>query len=62
MQQELKTAATLLIGGGLVVGLGLIFLTAQGSPTGPDPSLTVPQGFHVDRVAGPPLVNRPLAP
>src|SRR5207244_3020506 len=32
----------------------------RGSATIADPILTVPAGFDVDRVAGPPLVNRPI--
>ena len=32
----------------------------QGDATSADPVLTVPAGFEVERVAGPPLVNRPI--
>jgi putative membrane-bound dehydrogenase-like protein len=38
----------------------LAFSLAGGKPTLADPVLTVPAGFEVERVAGPPLVNRPI--
>ena len=39
--------------------LSLTQLTAQPRPAS-DPVLTVPAGFTIERVAGPPLVNRPI--
>ena len=36
------------------------FSYARGKSTLADPVLTVPAGFEVERVAGPPLVNRPI--
>lgn len=40
----------------------LVFSDAQerSAPPGADPVLTVPDGFGIERVAGPPLVNRPI--
>jgi len=38
----------------------LVFSHAQGTPAPPDQILTVPAGFDVERVAGPPLVDRPI--
>src|SRR5437867_2283830 len=38
----------------------LAFSCARGRSTRADPVLTVPAGFEVERVAGPPLVNRPI--
>ena len=38
----------------------LAFSYARGESTLADPVLTVPAGFEVERVAGPPLVNRPI--
>ena len=42
----------------LLVGLG--FPHAQESGRASSPMLTVPPGFEVERVAGPPLVDRPI--
>jgi putative membrane-bound dehydrogenase-like protein len=49
--------AAWLISGGL---LALVFPRAQEGPPITPPGLSVPQGFTVERVAGPPLVNRPI--
>src|SRR2546427_934554 len=38
----------------------LAFSCARGRSTKADPVLAVPAGFEVERVAGPPLVNRPI--
>jgi putative membrane-bound dehydrogenase-like protein len=38
----------------------LVFPRARGQSAIPDQVLTVPPGFEVERVAGPPLVNRPI--
>ena len=38
----------------------LVFPRARGQSAVPDQVLTVPAGFEVERVAGPPLVNRPI--
>jgi len=43
-----------------VILISLAFSYSQGTPTTTDPVLTVPAGFEVERVAGPPLVNRPI--
>jgi putative membrane-bound dehydrogenase-like protein len=40
--------------------LGLVFPRAQGTTPGASHGLSVPPGFEVERVAGPPLVNRPI--
>jgi len=33
---------------------------AEQTPSPPGPAITVPAGFTIERVAGPPLVNRPI--
>jgi putative membrane-bound dehydrogenase-like protein len=43
-----------------IVTVSLAMPRAQARPTPPGPILTVPAGFTVERVAGPPLVNRPI--
>ena len=43
-----------------VVVSSLVFPQAQGQPAASDQILTVPDGFEVERVAGPPLVDRPI--
>ena len=43
-----------------VILISLAFSYSRGTPTTTDPVLTVPAGFEVERVAGPPLVNRPI--
>jgi putative membrane-bound dehydrogenase-like protein len=45
-----------------VLSLSLMLSGAQEQtvPSGSDPAITVPDGFTVERVAGPPLVNRPI--
>ena len=43
----------------LIVAILPIGFTSA-TPTTTDPVLTVPAGFEVERVAGPPLVNRPI--
>jgi hypothetical protein len=40
--------------------LASLGLQAQGSSASVESTLTVPPGFTVERVAGPPLVNRPI--
>jgi len=40
--------------------LALVFPRAQETVQPPGPSFTVPPGFSVERVAGPPLVDRPI--
>ena len=47
---------------GMLVGLVIVFLAAPRTPEPQPagPTLTVPPGFTVERVAGPPLVNRPI--
>ena len=44
----------------VVILASLAFSFARGGSTLADPVLTVPAGFVVERVAGPPLVNRPI--
>jgi len=46
----------------VIVLLSLVFSDAQErpAPAAADPVLTVPDGFEIERVAGPPLVNRPI--
>ena len=52
---------TVLIGGVAAVILAfLVFPRARGQSVIPDQVLTVPDGFEVERVAGPPLVDRPI--
>ena len=49
--------------GGAVAAVILAFLVfprARGQSAIPDQVLTVPDGFEVERVAGPPLVDRPI--
>lgn len=43
-----------------VILASLVFPYAQGGSPLPDHGLTVPAGFEVERVAGPPLVDRPI--
>src|SRR5439155_12411773 len=43
-----------------VILASLAFSCAPGGSTQADPVLTVPAGFEVERVAGPPLVNLPI--
>jgi putative membrane-bound dehydrogenase-like protein len=43
-----------------VILASLVFWYARARSTPPDQTLTVPAGFEVERVAGPPLVNRPI--
>src|SRR5881392_1553077 len=43
-----------------VILASLAFSCARGGSTQADPVLTVPAGFAVERVAGPPLINRPI--
>lgn len=43
-----------------VILASLAFSYARGRSTLADPTLTVPPGFEVERVAGPPLVDRPI--
>ncbi len=48
---------------GMLAGLVIVVLAAprsQPQPQPSGPSLSVPPGFVVERVAGPPLVNRPI--
>src|SRR3954464_9491322 len=48
---------------GMLAGLVIVVLAAPRSQPQPQPSapsLSVPAGFVVERVAGPPLVNRPI--
>ena len=42
------------------LGIAIAFPSAQGTVTPPQPKFTVPAGFEVVRVAGPPLVDRPI--
>jgi len=59
MKSTIKTSA--LAGGcAAAILLSLVFPRAQGTAPRPDLSLTVPPGFEVERVAGPPLVDRPI--
>jgi putative membrane-bound dehydrogenase-like protein len=46
------------LAGVVVTTLGLLHV--QGTAADQEPTLTVPPGFEVERVAGPPLVNRPI--
>src|SRR5712691_10638872 len=50
------------LAGGLVAAIlaSLVLLETRGRSTLPDQTLTVPAGFEVERVAGPPLVDRPI--
>ena len=43
-----------------VAVVGILFLRPRETPLSADQVLTVPPGFEVERVAGPPLVNRPI--
>src|SRR5438445_8715039 len=43
-----------------VILASLAFSCARGGSTQADPVLTLPAGFEIERVAGPPLVNRPI--
>jgi putative membrane-bound dehydrogenase-like protein len=53
--------STVLVGGFTVVILAsLTFPRTRGQSAIPDQVLTVPDGFEVERVAGPPLVDRPI--
>ena len=53
--------STVLAGGlAAVVLASLVFPRAPGQSTVADQVLTVPAGFEVERVAGPPLVDRPI--
>ena len=45
---------------GLYITASIVFSHAGGQSTLPEHSFTVPPGFEVERVAGPPLVNRPI--
>ena len=52
---------TVLIGGFAAITLAsLTFPRTRGQSVIPDQVLTVPDGFQVERVAGPPLVDRPI--
>ncbi|MGB2717497.1 MAG: PVC-type heme-binding CxxCH protein [Vicinamibacterales bacterium] len=46
----------------MIILASLVFSNAQerSAPPGTDPTLRVPDGFAIERVAGPPLVNRPI--
>src|SRR5687768_5707195 len=46
----------------VIILASLVFSDAQerAEPPAPAPSLTVPDGFEIEQVAGPPLVNRPI--
>lgn len=54
------TKCTVLAGFVAVPLASLVFSFAQGQSTPPAQGLTVPAGFEVERVAGPPLVDRPI--
>ena len=49
-----------LTGIGGVILVALVFPRAQESTTPAGPMFTVPPGFEVERIAGPPLVDRPI--
>src|SRR5215204_1870732 len=42
------------------IALAPLLLTRAGTAQSPPPEMTVPPGFQVELVAGPPLVNRPI--
>jgi putative membrane-bound dehydrogenase-like protein len=48
------------LGVGVASLLAVALLSARGQLALPELGLTVPPGFEVERVAGPPLVNRPI--
>src|SRR5438874_8098260 len=49
-----------LLGVGSAAIAAAALLSADAQPASPQLELTVPPGFEVERVAGPPLVNRPI--
>src|SRR2546423_13642824 len=49
-----------LLGVGSAAIAAAALLSADAQPGSPQLELTVPSGFEVERVAGPPLVNRPI--
>jgi hypothetical protein len=54
------TQCSVLAGGFLTIVAASLAPHAQSQPAASGPVLTVPAGFSVERVAGPPLVNRPI--
>src|SRR6478672_9126306 len=48
------------LGVGCVIVAAAAFLSAGGQSPSTELRLTVPPGFEIERVAGPPLVNRPI--
>src|SRR5512141_288934 len=54
------TAMKTTILAGAIVAMSLASPRAQPTPAHGGPELEVPAGFVVERVAGPPLVNRPI--
>jgi putative membrane-bound dehydrogenase-like protein len=44
----------------MIILASLVFSDAQERSPATTPPLTVPEGFEIERVAGPPLVNRPI--
>jgi putative membrane-bound dehydrogenase-like protein len=48
------------LGVGCVIVAAAAFLSAGGQSPSTELGLTVPPGFEIERVAGPPLVNRPI--
>jgi hypothetical protein len=57
----MNTSPWSVLAGALLLIVAGSFAAPQPQPPSPaGPVLTVPAGFSIERVAGPPLVNRPI--